>query len=332
MNAGPPPSPLYDLLDGYFAGHVLLASTRLKLYTKLADGPLPAAALARACRVEAAWMRLLLEANVAIGLLEETLEGYVPTSLAAAYLNEQRHGAHTNLVKFAAAEETPAWAHLVDIMRGRVEPPDFGARQRARQTPARDYGKALWNLFFDDAQRCADFRGVQRAVEIGHGLACVGLAVLKQSETARLLVVNWPSYEVPLRKTLTHAGYRARTTFVAGDPVQATPRDGQADAALLPGVLAGAPLARRRALLEAAFATLRPGGRLHVQDFVAREGARRAAALAQLRAAVLFGPDGLTPLVADGLLDLLHDAGFEHAVVLPIPDSPATCVTARKPA
>lgn len=332
MNAGPPPAPLYDLLDGYFAGHVLLASTRLKLYTKLADGPLTAAALARTCRVASAWMRLLLEANVAIGLLEETADGYLPTGLAAAYLNEQRHGAHTNLLKFAAAEETPAWEHLVDIMRGRADPPDFAARERTRQTPARDYGKALWNLFFDDAQRCADFRGVQRAVEIGHGLACIGLAVLKQSETAQLLVVNWPSYEVPLRKTLTHAGYRARTTFVGGDPIEATPRDARADVALLPGVLTGAPRPRRRALLEAAFATLRPGGRLHLQDFVAREGARRAAALAQLRAAALFGPDELTPLTADGLLDLVHEVGFEHAVALPIPDSPATCVTAHRPA
>ena len=332
MNSdGPPATDLTTLLDGFFAGQVLMVGTRLKLYTKCAETPQDATTLAGRCEVQPAWMAVLLDANVALGLLESTPAGYAPTPLARAYLNEQKHGALTNLVKFALSDEAPAWADLADLMRGRAAPPPFADEERTISTTARAYGKVAYNILLADAQRCGDFSDVQRAVEIGHGLAPLGLAVLKQSATAQLTVVNWPSYETALNKTLTHAGYRARTTFIGGDPVEATPQDAQADVALFAGVLSRSPADRRLPLLRAAAGTLRPGGLLHMQELVQRAGApSRAEALARLRAAVLFGPEGLTPLEPEGLLDLLRQAGFTNGVLLPIPESHATCITARR--
>ncbi len=322
------PTSLTRLLDGFFGAHVVLASTKLKVYTKCADAPQDADTLAHRCGVEPAWMTLLLDANVALGLLVGTPEGYCPSPLAAACLNEQQHGALTNAFKFALADEIPAWDQLADIVRGRTPRPDFGAEERTTATRARAYGKAGFNGHFADAMRCGDFHDVQRAVEIGNGLGPLGLAVLKQNADARLTVVDWPSYETPLKKTLRHAGYRERTTFIGGDPATATPRDGQADVALLGGVLARAPEARRLPLLHAACATVRPGGRLHMQEVVDTDATAPTAALARLRAAMLFGPDGLTPLTPERVGDLVTEAGFTNVEIAPIPDSDASCIRA----
>lgn len=328
MAGEPSSAPLRELLDGYFAAHVLMTSTTLKLYTKCAAAPQDADTLAHRCGVDPAWMLLLLDANVALELLEATPDGYRPTPLAAAYLNEQKHGALTSAIKFALADETTGWAQVADIIRGRADRPDFGAEERTTPTRARAYGKASFNGLFGDALRCGDFRDVEIAVELGNGLAPLGMAVLRQSDIARLTVVDWPSYETPLFKTLRHAGYRERTTFVGGDPATATPQDGCADLVLLGGVLSRAPEARRLPLVRAAWGALRPGGRLHLQDWIHMGGTGRAAALGRLRAAMLFGPDGLTALAENDVRALLEAAGFAEVACAPIPDSDAVCVTA----
>lgn len=321
---------LHDLLDGFFAAQVLMTSTRLKMYTKCADEPHTAEALAHRCDVEPAWMTLLLDANVSLGLLEATADGYRPTALAAVFLNEQKHGAVTNSIKFALADEAPAWVQLSDIVRDRSARPDFDAQQRAESTRARAYGKAVWPDLFRDACSCVEPDGVERAVDIGNGLGPLGLALLKGNSTAQLTVVDWPSYEKPLWKTYKHAGYRERTTFVGGDPTTATPQDGQADLALIGGVLGRTPDTHRLPLLQAAAGALRPGGRIHVQEYLDDGAPTLTAALARLRAAVLFGPEGLSPLSVDELGTLLDAAGFTDVQTQPIPHSEASCVTAHR--
>lgn len=324
------PTAITDLLDGFFIAQVVMTCTHLKVYTKCADAPQDGPTLARRCEVDPAWMTLLLEANVALGLLVPTEVGYTPGPAAEAFLNEQRHGALTNTLKFALSDEIPPWTQLADIVRARTERPDLTAAVQTEPTRARAFAKASFNLFFLDALQCGTFTGVEHAVEIGNGLAPLGMALLRANESARLTVVDWPSFETPLFKTLRHAGYRERTTFLGGDPIVTVPQDGRADLVLLSGVLSHTPAAQRAALLHAAAKTLRPGGRLHAQDMVRREGEELTATLAQLRHAMHFGPAGLDPLEPNAVLALLDDAGFTDGALQPIAHSHATCITARR--
>jgi demethylspheroidene O-methyltransferase len=66
---------LFDLCAGFVYSQVLLACVRVDLFEQLADGPQDLAALARQCGLEQDGMRRLLDAAVALRLLERRAAG-----------------------------------------------------------------------------------------------------------------------------------------------------------------------------------------------------------------------------------------------------------------
>ena len=80
------PAPILQLVTGLWAAGVLKGGLDLQVFDHLSQGPQDVAALSRALGADPSSLRILLDALVALGLLDATAQGYALTDVSAEFL------------------------------------------------------------------------------------------------------------------------------------------------------------------------------------------------------------------------------------------------------
>ncbi|MFN2220388.1 MAG: methyltransferase [Anaerolineae bacterium] len=222
---------ILELLDGYIVSAVLGAAMELGVFWLLADKPLPASGVAESLSIPLnrchAWLQLLCRC----GLLDEGVEGYVPSLLAretilnaqsqhfwAFHAREERNLSHlVRDLPLNIGRPIPAWKAL------NLAPPDEYRQIREDARHAADFTRMLFEihiLLADELANLLDLSDVKRLMDLGGGSGVVSFALLRKQPELTSVVVDVETVCRAGREIAAANGLTERITYLVADLLQ----------------------------------------------------------------------------------------------------------------
>lgn len=258
------PLPLTERIRAYQESRLLLTAIELDVFTALGAGATGAAAAAT-LETEARATTMLLNALVAVGLLEKRDGMFRNTEEAARYFvagspEDQRLALMHNVHLWKR------WSTLTECVRtgtsaarGGREPLEVEAFIAAMDANAS--GRA------PELVAAAGAGGVRRMLDLGGGSAAYSIAFARANPELRAEVLDLEAVVPITRRFIKAAGMEERVTVRAGDMLAGGFGTGY-DLVLLASICHMFGPEENRALFQACAAALAPGGRLLVMDFL----------------------------------------------------------------
>jgi ubiquinone/menaquinone biosynthesis C-methylase UbiE len=256
-----------DILAGYFrlmnlngASHVYREAVRFGALDALRSGRRTAEAVAQACGTVHRPTQLLLDALSALGLLNKNDDGYGLDPLAQMLLM----GDYRNLGDEYWAQ-LPAWLKTGEPL---VKMDDIAQREAHYQAQA-----AILGWMLTPAARCAAHimradwvSEAARILDIGAGSAIWSLTLARETPTATVTAVDWPSVLEVAAETAGQFGLLDRLTKLPGNYHEIEFPRGWFDVAILGNVTHLERRSDNVALLAKTRGALKPGGRVVIFD------------------------------------------------------------------
>ena len=117
MTEIPHPAPVLDLIQAFRRSKTMFAAVALGIFDRLGSGPAEAATLAEAIGANARALARLLDACVALGLLEKHGVAYANSPVAGAYLTRSSPHTLTGYILYSDRALYPLWGNLEAAIR-----------------------------------------------------------------------------------------------------------------------------------------------------------------------------------------------------------------------
>lgn len=259
---------LLQLSGGYWAACALHAGVRLDVFTPLSGATLSAEEVAAACGCDLRAMEMLLNALVAIGLIEKQANGYRDTGFSTDYLARNAPGYLGHIIRhhhhlmagWAILHESVASGRPV---RERISHGDDAAERES-------FLMGMYNLASQLAPGIAaaiDLSGCRRLLDFGGGPGTYAIHFCRRNPGLSAVVYDLPSTGSFAEATIARYGLSDRIAFHAGNyHLEQVP--GGFDAAWLSHILHADGPDGCATILRKAVAALKPGGKLLVQEFI----------------------------------------------------------------
>lgn len=263
---------LFDLIQGFVRSQVLFALVQLDLPQKLFHQPKRADAIAAEIDLEVERTQILLNAGVAIGILQKhpgnrytvSRHGTALCTVPGLQQMVRHHGA------FYRDMGDP-----VALLRGEAQtelstfwPYVFGAEGAAETGTAERYSDLMADsqrMVAQDTLRMVDFSGLARLLDVGGGTGAFCIEVAGAHKDMTFQVMDLPAVEGSAQARIARAGLSDRITFRPGSFRDEALPEGF-DAISLIRVLYDHEDDTIRALLKACYDALPAGGRLIVSE------------------------------------------------------------------
>lgn len=307
----PDAATLMQISTAYWESQTLLTANRIGLFAVLADGPLGTERIARALGTALRPTRLLLHACVALGLLEQSDEGFRNSRLSSDCLVPGGDRFLGDAIRYADDLYT-SWGRLEESLReGKpVLATELYTGESAERTRHFVYGMHNRALAVGQVlTHLVDLTGRRRMLDIGGGPGTYSVLFVRRYPGLRATLMDLPAVVEIAGEIIAAMGAADAVTRVAGDYL--TDRfPAEQDVVLISGVFHRETEENCRKLIDAARACLCPGGMLVISD-VFTDGSGVSP-----RFATLFGLNMLLS-AADGgvhadmdVVKWLADAGF----------------------
>lgn len=306
---------LFEIATGFVHARVLFAVVRLGLIELLADGPLPAVAIARALDLPSARLLVLLKAAASIEILQTLPDGrFTLGELGAAMranpglpdMIEHHSLLYADLVDPLALIRGDGPATAV----GSYWPYAAGAEDSAAaETYSALMGRtqAMLAGYVADAVRFTRFR---RVMDVGGGEGVFITAVAEAAPDCRLTLFDLPDVAARARRRLTALGLEPRVTVAAGSFLT-DPLPLGADCITLNRILHDHDDAPAMTLLRAVRAALAEDGALIIAEPLADTPGARPMGHGYFGLYLLAMGSG-RPRSRAEVAAMLHEAGFGH--------------------
>ncbi|KNB50558.1 hypothetical protein AC230_21695 [Streptomyces caatingaensis] len=270
-----------NLLTGVERAGILRAGIELRVFDALADAPLTAAAAAAAIGSDARATEVLLEALAALALLEARVPDEPGGRTRYALTDTSRRFLVTGASRYIGGL---AKVYTCDYVLDSVK--DLAGAVRHGRTLLEDDaekpGHPYWREFAEGITAtsratsrhvCAlleEWAGPRPTLDVldvacGNGIQSLTLA--RRFPRARVHALDWPNVLEVTRRTAEEFGVADRVAYLPGDMFEVAP-GGPYDLVLVSHVLHFFDVPTSVRLLSRLAATLRPGGRLLVNDFL----------------------------------------------------------------
>ena len=315
----------------YQGAAVLAAAADLDLFGALASAPLTAAALARSLECDLRGLIILLDALVALRLLDKSGSNYALPAGLKAFLTSD--GAQSIL---AMAQHQGHclrnWAQLGRVVKtGRPADRIPGVRGEAGDQEA--FIGAMHNISAPNADQV--IRAVQplqfrHLLDIGGASGTWTIAFLRACPSAQATIFDLPHVLPMARRRLAAAGFDQRVKLAAGDFMADALPPG-ADLAWVSAIVHQNSRAQNRALFTAVFQALTPGGRIAIRDILMEEDRTQPVAGALFAVNMLVATEGGGTFTFGELREDLMSAGFAGVAQARQDEAMNAVVVASKP-
>jgi hypothetical protein len=315
----------------YQGAAVLAAAADLDLFGALASAPLTAAALARSLECDLRGLIILLDALVALRLLDKSGSNYALPAGLKAYLTSD--GAQSIL---AMAQHQGHclrnWAQLGRVVKtGRPADRIPGVRGEAGDQEA--FIGAMHNISAPNADgviRVVQPLQFRHLLDIGGASGTWTIAFLRACPSAQATIFDLPHVLPMARRRLAAAGFDQRVKLAAGDfMVDALPPG--ADLAWVSAIVHQNSRAQNRTLFTAVFQALTPGGRIAIRDILMEEDRTQPVAGALFAVNMLVATEGGGTFTFGELREDLMAAGFAGVAQARQDEAMNAVVVASKP-
>jgi C-methyltransferase len=306
-------------VTGLWAAGVLKGGLDLQVFDHLSQGPHDVAALSRALGANSSSLQILLDALVALGLLDATAQGYGLTDVSAEFLVSTKPTYLGGLLTDTMISPT-----LFDLYKDyrrvvtagyQVNPWEYGEGANDRIVRLT---RALFTLGSPTAHALADHLGwtpghqaALRLLDVGCGSAVYGLVALTRLPHARLTAQDWPLILPVAQAYAAQLGVTERVQVLAGD-LRTVEFGGPYDGVFLGHILHNYSEATGREIVQKCLRVLAPGGVLAIIEFLAERG-QPASLFSWLFSSMIRGttPGGRCFSTAE-LKQLLTECGAER--------------------
>ncbi|MGB3716888.1 MAG: methyltransferase [Candidatus Promineifilaceae bacterium] len=317
---------VFDLMESTVTSAALNTALELGLFWLLAEQPMDTTGIAQTLGIPVNRCQYWLQLLSNIGLVEQSSEGYVPSSVAQnailkafsreswAFLAEETRDRFlaVNDLALHIREIGSAWA-----AQG-LTSPDYFAQISQSPEKASRFTRMLFEIHLPLAERVAeslDLRGVNRLMDLGGGSGVISLALLRRNPHLSVTVVDIASVCEVGRAIAAENSLEDRITYHPADFLREELPSGF-DMVLSCDV---GPLSET--LFLKIRAALNRGGRLVIIDqFAPNEGVAPSSWLYWAFLASLENPDFTLPTETE-VQKRLKKAGFQLLSIHPLPQA-----------
>lgn len=330
----PKPDRIIDMASAFYDACVLFAASDLGVFARLATGgPADAASLASDLGLDPRGVRLLLDACVALELLDKDGETYSNTPESAVFLVPGSPGDLSAAIRYNR-DVYPAWGKLGTFVRTGtpVEKPEFhlgadAVRTRTFVLSMHHRALAIGRAVLGEM----DLTGRRTLLDVGGGPGTYSVLIAERYPDIRCTVLDLPEVVKVAEELIRQQGCAQRVTTLAGDYRSLDFPPGN-DVINFFGMLHQESPDSIRALLGKAFAALNPGGVVHVMDMMTDRTHTRPKFSALFAVNMALTTDNGWVFADTELTDWMREAGFTDFQVRPLPPPmPHWLATARKP-
>ena len=263
--AAPPvgPEKVMEIAAGFMAAKHLFTACELGLFQALADGPVSIEEAATRLDLDGDRLRVVADANVALGFLESGPYGYSNSPVAQTYLSGQSHVDLSPLLRFWNRFSYPMWTRMEQTVRtGEANTPDFGALDPETQRVFSHGVEAITHPTALGLAAVYDFGRHRHVLDLGGGTGSFLLAILERHPHLNLTLFELPGAATVARTRLASQPI----DVIAGDMFQDVIPTGQ-DVVILANVVHIFGPQRNVELLRTVRQSLQPGNRVLLVDF-----------------------------------------------------------------
>jgi len=304
---------LEQISNGFIEAKILLAAAELKLFEGLVGEGKTARSVARAVGGRAHGVEILLDALVAMEILDKRGDAY---RLREEYVEHLTEGSPTHYPSLLRHRNRMLrhWAWLEDRITGTDSPK--GYRSVLEDEGANeDFIRAMYAVGHARAKSVAervDLEGARTLADIGGGPGHYLEALASRSPELELWLIDLPLSLSVARRLLASSLVRDRIHTVAWNVYdESPPRDlPRFDVIFISQLLHGEPPERNAALLRRLYPLVSPGGQLIVHENVVLPGRTEPRAAALFAVNMLAMTDGGRTYTENEMLSWGRDAGF----------------------
>jgi SAM-dependent methyltransferase len=327
---------IVDLASAYYGSATLFAALELDVFSAVRQAGDAATVQALAARLAASerGLRLLLDACVAVGLLEKSGGRYRNTPAGALALVAGAPHDLTRAVRYNR-DVYPAWGRLAELVRtGRpVERPEIHLGEdeaRTRRFVLAMHGRALG--IGRAVVPLIELAGCGRLLDLAGGPGTYAALLAQANPGLACVTVDLPAVSAVAAELVAQAGLSERVACRAGDYHQDSYEPEAYDAVTIFGALHQESPEQIASILSRAYEALRPGGRIYVLDLMT-DDTHASPAFSALFAVNMALTTESGWVFSDGeLKGWLAEAGFSGCVSRPVPPPmPHWLVSASKP-
>lgn len=325
-------NPIERALSGWQPARVVMAANRLDFFTAIGDGAITAEEVAARCGCHPRSTRMLLNACVALGVLEKKGALYNNTAEGKILLVRSKPASIADGIAHQD-DLWPAWGRLHEAVRTNRSVSERWALVEEPQVH-RNFILAMHDGAKVGAPLVAEalnLTGRRQLFDAGGGPGTYSIALVKRYSGLRAIVFDLPQTVEIAKEIIAASGVADRITTRAGDYFKDDFGQGN-DVVLLSAILHSMGPERSKLLLKKSYDSLIPGGLV-----VVREGLLDDEGTSPV-GSVLFS---LNMLVNTGegqsysgkeIIDLMSSVGFTQTRVIPLPPAArSSLVTGVKP-
>jgi hypothetical protein len=309
---------LLQLSISYWQSCTLHAGVKLDVFSHLAERPLEASQLARIVNADERGLEMLLNALVAMELLEKKGDHFYVTRLSSEHLSKKSPSYmghiimhHHNLVD--------GWGKL-DIAVQCGIPVRKRSSHDTDEEERESFLMGMFNLASLLAPRVAaeiDLSGRSRLLDLAGGPGTYAIHFCKKHPSLTAVIYDLPTTRTFAEQTVAHFALSDRIAFVAGD-ILADPIGSGFDVVWISHLLHSEGPDACATVLAKAVNALNDGGLLLIQEFILDDDRTAPLWPALFSLNMLIGTPSGQAYTQKELFQLASDAGLHGLIRLPI--------------
>jgi ubiquinone/menaquinone biosynthesis C-methylase UbiE len=324
------PAPFVDALLGYQQTAALYAAVKLDLFSLVCAGTDTAEGIAAASGAAPRGIRILADYLTIRGFLEKSGQHYRPAPVARAFLDRASPSCMSGIVDFLASREMLAvfLDDPVSYVRNGGAP---GLGTIAPENPVWvTFAEAMGSFIGGQANLVAVHVAAwtdkpRRVLDIAAGHGLFGITVAKAVPGAEITAVDWPAVLEVARANAERAGVTGRYHLCPGNAFDVDWGTGF-DLAMLPNFLHHFDHDGCVAILRRVRASLAPGGRTLVVEFMPNED-RVSPPMAGMFSFTMLASTPSGDAYTHAELEAMgRDAGYTSATVTQLLPTPQTLI------
>jgi ubiquinone/menaquinone biosynthesis C-methylase UbiE len=312
----------------------LRTAIALDLFTTIGDGASTAPEIARACGASDRGIRILCNYLTVIGFLVKDGESFRLTPDTSLFLTKRSPAYLGGTLQFLANPGvTNNLSVLTDTVRlGKVS--GDGRDTVDEENPVwKEFARAMVPFVMPAAQGIADLLDVASAgpitvLDIAAGHGYYGITLAQRNPQAEIVAVDWPGVLEVAREHAAAAGVGDRIRLCPGNAFTVDWGSGY-DVGLVTNFLHHFDVETCTTLLRKVAASLRPGGRVAVLEFVVNDDHVSPPLQAAFAMNMLAGTDAGDVYSYAQIAGMLREAGFGEISSHELPN-PQTVIVGKK--
>jgi 2-hydroxy-4-(methylsulfanyl)butanoate S-methyltransferase len=325
-----------NIAFGYIASKALFAALHMDIFTLLSKGPLTSAEVSARTDVPENRVTTLLTVLLGQGLVTRAGEAFENAPGATSFLVKGAKYDFGDYLRYQIDRQMFGFmANLDSVMTGETSPDavDSYAKWMADPAEAKLYSESQHSGSLGPARsltRMFDFSDAKSMLDVAGGTGAFAITFCNANPDLSVTIFDFPNVAVLGESYVAQAGLSDRIEFVGGDALSGD-WPGKQDIVLMSYLFSGVPGDAIPDLARRAFASLNPGGRYIVHDFIVDDDRTGPSltALWQLQH-MTFTPDAVS-VTPGWLTDVMLDVGFVDIRVDDLIPGMTRVVTARKP-